>query len=96
MKKVLFTLFLTFFIIDFTYAQVGVNTVTPNAMLDIKASNQATPANTDGILIPKIDAFPAINPTAAKRHVGVSYHVIGRQSARFLLLEQSGLGWNLL
>ena len=67
MKKVLFTLLLIFFIIDFTHAQVGVNTVTPNAMLDIKASNQATPANTDGILIPKIDAFPAINPTAAQK-----------------------------
>ena len=67
MKKALFTLFLIFFFNGFIHAQVGVNTVTPNAMLDIKASNQATPANTDGILIPKIDAFPLINPTLAQK-----------------------------
>jgi len=51
----------------FALAQVGINTTTPAAQLDIKSSNQATPANTDGILIPKIDAFPAVNPTAAQK-----------------------------
>jgi Chaperone of endosialidase len=48
-------------------AQVGINTTTPAAQLDIKSSNQATPANTDGLLIPKIDTFPATNPTAAQQ-----------------------------
>jgi hypothetical protein len=48
------------------YSQVGINTTTPKAQLEIKSSNQATPANNDGILIPKIDAFPTINPTAAQ------------------------------
>ena len=47
----------------FTLAQVGINTTNPNAQLEIKSSDQANPANTDGILIPKVDAFPAINPT---------------------------------
>lgn len=47
-------------------AQVGVNTTSPQAQLDIRSSNQATPSNTDGILIPKIDAFPVTNPTAAQ------------------------------
>lgn len=45
-------------------AQVGIGTTTPNAQLDIKSSNQATPANNDGILIPKVDAFPSTNPTS--------------------------------
>ena len=45
-------------------AQVGINNTDPKATLDITATNQATPANTDGILIPRIDAFPATNPTA--------------------------------
>lgn len=45
------------------FAQVGINTTTPKALLDVKSSNQITPLNTDGILIPKIDAFPTINPT---------------------------------
>lgn len=44
------------------FSQVGINTSTPNAQLDIRASNQATPSHTDGILIPKIDAFPLTSP----------------------------------
>lgn len=50
-----------------TYAQVGINTTSPEAQLDIKSSNQATPTNKDGILIPKVDAFPASNPTASQQ-----------------------------
>lgn len=50
-----------------TYAQVGINTTDPEAQLDIKSSNQATPTNKDGILIPKVDAFPASNPTASQQ-----------------------------
>jgi hypothetical protein len=42
---------------------VGVGTTTPNAVLEIKAANPASPANSDGIIIPRIDAFPAVNPT---------------------------------
>lgn len=48
-------------------AQVGINTTTPNAQLDIQSSNQVTPTNTDGLLIPKVDTFPATNPTAVQQ-----------------------------
>ena len=44
-------------------AQVGIGTTTPQANLDIPAVNAANPTNTDGILIPRINAFPATNPT---------------------------------
>lgn len=54
------TLFLLISIIG--YAQVGINTTTPNAQLDIRSSSQLNPSNTDGILIPKIDTFPSSNP----------------------------------
>ncbi|MFK5981408.1 MAG: hypothetical protein QM499_00720, partial [Flavobacteriaceae bacterium] len=47
-------------------AQVGIGTTTPNASLDIKSSNEATPTNTDGILIPKIEEYPATNPTVSQ------------------------------
>lgn len=65
MKKQLLTLFI---IISFSaaFGQVGINTTTPGAQLDVRSSNQAAPANTDGILIPKVDVFPATNPTAAQ------------------------------
>jgi len=49
------------------FSQVGINTSAPNAQLEIRATNQAAPSNTDGILIPKVDAFPAANPTAAQQ-----------------------------
>ena len=45
-------------------AQVGINNTDPKATLDITATDQAIPANTDGLLIPRINAFPATNPTA--------------------------------
>lgn len=62
-KSVIFVLFFVWM----GHAQVGINTVTPNAQLDIRSSNQVAPSNTDGILIPKIDQFPATNPTAAQQ-----------------------------
>ena len=61
MKKIiLFTLFCVSFC---CYAQVGINTTNPNAQLDIRSSNQVAPTATDGMLIPKVDTFPAVNPT---------------------------------
>jgi hypothetical protein len=55
-----------FFLPFLCFAQVGINTTNPNASLDIRSSNVATPTNTDGILIPKIDEYPTINPTVAQ------------------------------
>lgn len=64
MKKLLFNIILLFS--SCIFAQVGINTTNPNAQLDIQSSNQAAPSNTDGVLIPKVDVFPATNPTAAQ------------------------------
>ncbi len=49
------------------FGQIGIGTTTPEAQLDIRSTNQASPANNDGVLIPKVDVFPAINPTAAQQ-----------------------------
>ncbi|WGK64071.1 hypothetical protein [Croceiramulus getboli] len=46
------------------HAQVGIATTDPKSTLDIRSSNSASPLATDGILIPRIDAFPAIDPLA--------------------------------
>ena len=45
-------------------AQVGIGTSAPKSMLDIPASNATSPSYTDGILIPRINTFPAVNPGA--------------------------------
>ena len=62
LKKLFFVACNLFGVLSF--AQVGINTTTPNALLDIRASSATAPTNTDGLLIPKIDVFPATNPTA--------------------------------
>lgn len=63
MKKNYYLLVILMLTFNSLTAQVGIGTTLPNSQLDIRSSNQATPANTDGILIPKMDAFPAVNPT---------------------------------
>jgi hypothetical protein len=64
MKKIFFFCYL--FLANSLSAQVGINTETPNARLDIRSSSQTSPAATDGILIPRIDVFPSTNPGAAQ------------------------------
>ncbi|MCB0432134.1 MAG: hypothetical protein KDD18_03560, partial [Mangrovimonas sp.] len=62
MKKIL--AFIVWFFCILGYSQVGINTTDPKAQLEIQSSNQASPSNTDGLLIPKVDTFPATNPGA--------------------------------
>lgn len=67
-KRNLNLLFLFLLFVSYsTNAQVGINTTTPHAQLEITSSNQANPTNNDGILIPKVDIFPATNPTALQQ-----------------------------
>ncbi len=91
MKKLLFILANLFFI-QSGYSQVGINTTTPNAQLDVKSGNQATPSNTDGILIPRIDAFPLTNPTAAQQGMMVYLTTVsaGKQPG-FYYWDNTGL-----
>ena len=65
LKKLFFVACNLFGVLSF--AQVGINTTTPNALLDIRATSATAPTNTDGLLIPKVDVFPATNPTAAQQ-----------------------------
>ena len=64
MNKTIFLIILLY--ATHSFSQVGINTTTPNAQLDIRSSNQITPDATDGILIPKINTFPIVNPTIAQ------------------------------
>lgn len=64
MKKIIPLIFFLF--TGMLSAQVGINTAVPDAQLDIRSSNQTAPNNKDGLLVPKMDTFPATNPTAAQ------------------------------
>ena len=77
------------------FSQVGIGTVTPNATLDIKSSNEATPANTDGLLIPKIEEFPAINPTALQDGMMVFATGAGAVAKGFYSWDSGSTSWVL-
>nr|WP_321237159.1 hypothetical protein [uncultured Psychroserpens sp.] len=74
-------------------AQVGINTTDPQSQLDIRSSNQGAPANTDGILIPKIDDFPATNPTATQDGMLVFVTGNGTPTRGFYYWNQSTTTW---
>ncbi len=75
-------------------AQVGINTTSPNAQLEIKSSNEVTPSNTDGILIPKVNAFPATNPTIAQQGMLVYLkNTSGANLPGFYYWDNATLSW---
>ncbi len=57
-----FYLFLFLFTCNVGLSQVGIGNSDPKAQLDISATDKDNPANIDGILIPRIEKFPASNP----------------------------------
>ncbi|MBW2937798.1 hypothetical protein KXJ69_06740 [Aureisphaera sp. CAU 1614] len=64
MKTTFAILTLMFFVSAPTMSQVGIGNTNPKSMLDISASNPSLPSNSDGILIPRVNSFPIINPNA--------------------------------
>ncbi len=92
MKTILRVAFLLFFVQS--YSQVGINTTTPSAQLDIRASNAANPNNNDGILIPRVSAFPAANPTAAQQGMMVYLTTtVGSNTPGFYYWDDATTTW---
>jgi hypothetical protein len=93
MKKYYF-LVLFCFVLATSFAQVGVNTTTPNAMLEIRTSNEAAPTPTDGLLIPKVNVFPATNPTIAQQGMLVYLTtLVGTNQPGFYFWDFATLAW---
>ncbi len=61
LTKIMVSLLLCSFTIN---AQVGIGNTSPKSILDISASNSNNPTSNDGILIPRVNDFPAIDPGA--------------------------------
>ncbi|RZJ65275.1 MAG: hypothetical protein EOO50_14320 [Flavobacterium sp.] len=92
MKKItlLFVLLVSFSAL----AQVGVGTTNPYSQLDVRSSNQAAPANTDGILIPKVDVFPAVVPTVNQQGMLVYLTTtVGTKPPGFYYWDFPTLSW---
>ncbi len=82
-----------FFVPFYAISQVGIGTTTPNAQLEIKSTNQATPSNTDGILIPKVDEFPATAPTASQDGMMVYVTGTGTPSKGYYYWDNATTSW---
>lgn len=92
MKRLIFYFFVLFS--TSIFAQVGINTTTPNAQLDIRSSNQIAPASTDGMLIPKVDTFPASNPSVAQQGMLVYLTMnVGSNQPGFYFWNNPTLTW---
>lgn len=74
-------------------AQVGIGTETPNATLEIKSTNEATPAINDGLLIPKVEEFPLTNPGAGQDGMLVYATGAGTISKGFYYWDHGTTAW---
>ncbi len=91
----IFVLFSGLLLCFFTVkAQVGIDTSSPQAQLDIVASNPQNPSVKDGILIPRIDKFPTVNPSAEQNGMLVFLNaVIAQQPSGFYFWNNTNQKW---
>ncbi|MBW2938604.1 tail fiber domain-containing protein [Aureisphaera sp. CAU 1614] len=75
------------------FSQVGIGNTDPKSTLDISATNIATPSNTDGILIPRVDDFPATNPTVDQDGMMVFATGNGTPSKGFYYWDNGSTSW---
>ena len=78
----------------FSFSQVGIGTTTPNASLEITASNILAPSNTDGILIPRVNILPLTNPGAAQDSMLIFLTTtVGSNTPGFYYWENATTSW---
>lgn len=77
--------------------QVGINTADPKAQLDIRGSSESHPSVTDGILIPRVETFPATNPSA-DQHGMMVFLSVAREGfpSGFYYWNNSSKAWSPL
>jgi hypothetical protein len=92
MKRIIFSAAVCF-ISCLSYAQVGIGNTDPKSSLDISATNTATPSNTDGILIPRIDDFPTPDPGADQDGMLVFVTGSGTPAKGFYYWDQGTTTW---
>lgn len=94
MKNFVFVLlFIPFLVIS----QVGINTSSPKAQLDIIASSPDNPLVIDGLLIPRIQKFPVVLPAKDQHGMLVFLNVtIGNQKSGFYFWNNDILKWEAL
>jgi len=87
------------FILSITmgYSQVGISTANPQAQLDIVAGSPENPSVIDGILIPRIEKFPSINPGIAQHGMMVFLKTSSQQFPMgFYFWNHNSLKWEAI
>ncbi|WP_405573776.1 tail fiber domain-containing protein [Winogradskyella sp. Asnod2-B02-A] len=82
----------TFLFILSVAAQVGVGNTNPQAQLDISASSTSSPANDDGILIPRMSNFPSA-PGATRDGMLIFYTGTAADGKGFYYWDQTITNW---
>jgi len=79
------------------YSQVGIGTSSPQAQLDIVSSSAANPTVIDGILIPRIEKFPSVNP-GLNQHAMLVYlsKATGQNPTGFYFWNSADAKWETI
>ncbi len=89
--------FIFLFIPFFVVSQVGINTSSPKAQLDIIASSPDNPLVIDGLLIPRLQKFPGALPTMDQHGMLVFLNAtIGNQKSGFYYWNNDLQKWEAL
>lgn len=89
-----YALVFTFFVSKPLIAQVGINNTNPKASLDITANNPVSPSNTEGLLVPRVSNFPAINPTIQQEGMLIYLTaVVGLDTPGYYYWDNSATDW---
>lgn len=95
MKRFIFII--VFLFIETVFSQVGVNTTNPQAMLDIEVSDRDNPLPTDGLLIPRLNNFPSINPSASQNGMLIFLTTtVGTNPSGFYFWNNTLASWMLI
>lgn len=90
--KIIIGIFL--FLPFFSSAQVGINTSSPNAQLDIVSNSPDNPLAIDGILIPRIQKFPVVTPSKEQHGMLVFLNTaLPSQKIGFYFWNNEVLNW---
>jgi hypothetical protein len=81
----------------FAYSQVGIGTSSPQAQLDIVSSSAANPTVIDGLLIPRLEKFPSMNP-GLNQHAMMVYlsKATGQNPTGFYFWNASEAKWETI
>ena len=94
MKKSILTCLIIAIAIITKAQNTGIGTTAPQSKLDITAANPSAPTNQDGMLIPRLNVFPATNPTTNQNGMMVYLNnAVGTNLPGFYYWEQSSLSW---